>query len=69
MCFNRHKWFSWACSILFFISSVFYLILGVTFRKEEKRKLQNIMTKNSSPSPSPNEKVRDVNIQQNQAKV
>jgi uncharacterized membrane protein len=69
MCFNRHKWFSWACSILFFISTVFYLILGVTFRKEEKRKLQNIMTKNSSPSPSPNEKVRDVNIQQNQAKV
>ena len=65
MCFNRHKWFSWACSILFFISTIFYLILGVTFRKEEKSKLQKIMSKN----PSPNKEVREVDIKQNQPKV
>jgi uncharacterized membrane protein len=65
MCFNRHKWFSWACSILFFISTVFYLILGVTFRKEEKSKLQKIMSKSSSP----NKEVREVDIKQNQPKV
>jgi hypothetical protein len=65
MCFNRHKWFSWACSILFFISAFFYLILGVTFRKEEKSKLQKIMSKSSSP----NKEVREVDIKQNQPKV
>ena len=62
MCFNRHKWFSWACSILFFISTVFYLILGVTFRKEEKSKLQKIMS-------SPSKEIREVDIKQNQPKV
>ena len=65
MCFNTHKWFSWACSILFFISAFFYLILGVTFRKEEKSKLQKIMSKSSSP----NKEVREVDIKQNQPKV
>ena len=62
MCFNTHKWFSWACSILFFISTVFYLILGVTFRKEEKSKLQKIMS-------SPSKEIREVDIKQNQPKV
>ena len=65
MCFNRHKWFSWVCSILFFISAFFYLMLGIAFRKEEMSKLKKIMTKNSIPPPTPNV-VRDVNISQNQ---
>jgi len=66
MCFNRHKWFSWACSILFFISTVFYLILGVTFRQQEKEKLRKIMSKSSISSPKD---VRDVKVEQNQPKV
>lgn len=67
MCFNRHKWFSWACSILFFISTIFYLILGVTFRQQEKEKLRKIMAK-SSVSSSPKD-IRDVKVEQNQPKV
>ena len=43
MCFNRNKWFSWACSVLFFISGIFYICLSVTFWKEEKAKFRNIM--------------------------
>ena len=64
MCFNRHKWFSWACSILFFISAFFYIMLGITFIKDEKSKFQNIA--NESSSPNNQNQIRDVNIQQNQ---
>ena len=63
MCFNRHKWFSWACSILFFISAFFYLLLGVTFVKDEKKRFREILD-DSSSNTSPNE-VRDVQIKQN----
>ena len=64
MCFNRHKWFSWACSILFFISAFFYIMLGITFIKDEKSKFQNIA--NESSSPNNQNQIRNVNIQQNQ---
>ena len=64
MCFNRHKWFSWACSILFFISAFFYIMLGITFIKDEKSKFQSIA--NESSSPNNQNQIRDVNIQQNQ---
>ena len=63
MCFNRHKWFSWACSILFFISAFFYLLLGITFVKDEKKRFREILD-DSSSNTSPNE-VRDVQIKQN----
>lgn len=60
MCFNRHKWFSWACSVLFFISGVFYIILGATFCKDEKAKFRKIMTETGTGNV-----IRDVKIQQN----
>ena len=63
MCFNRHKWFSWACSILFFISGFFYLLLGFTFIKDEKKRFREISDE-SSTNTSANE-VRDVQIKQN----
>ena len=63
MCFNRHKWFSWACSILFCISAFFYLLLGITFVKDEKKRFREILD-DSSSNTSPNE-VRDVQIKQN----
>ena len=67
MCFDKHKWFSWACSLLFFISAIFYILLGFTFIKDEKSKFQDIVKETSSSStPQNNNPVRDVNIQQNQ---
>ena len=64
ICFNRHKWFSWACSILFFISAVFYILLGITFRRDEKAKLREIMNETPSSTNTSNE-VRDVHVKQN----
>ena len=70
MCFNRNKWFSWACSLLFFISGLFYILLTITFFRDEKSKLSKIMNENgSSNNNSSNNEIRDVNIQQNQKKV
>ena len=70
MCFNRHKWFSWACSILFFISGFFYLMLSFIFLKEEKKKLRKIMNKTSSTSStSSNNETRDVQITQNTSNI
>ena len=64
MCFDKNKWMSWACSILFFIASLFYLILGFIFKKEEVQKYNDIK-KNDSSSSGINA-VRDVQVQQNQ---
>jgi hypothetical protein len=69
MCFNRHKWFSWACSVLFFISGVFYICLSVTFWKEEKAKFRNISADGASSNNTSSNDVRDVNIQQKQNNV
>ncbi len=70
MCFNRNKWFSWACSVLFFISGIFYICLSVTFWKEEKAKFRNIMNENvPSDNNTSNTSQRDVDIQQKQNKV
>ena len=57
---------SWACSILFFIATVFYLILGITYRQQEKTKYHDIADKIGSDTPQGS---RNVNIQQNQAKL
>ena len=70
MCFNRNKWFSWACSVLFFISGIFYICLSVTFWREEKAKFRNIMNENvPSDNNTSNTSQRDVDIQQKQNKV
>lgn len=60
MCFNRHKWFSWACSVLFFISAFFYLMLSITFIKDEKRKLNEL----KNDASSVNNISRDVEVKQ-----
>lgn len=61
MCFNRHRWFSWGCSILFFISAFFYLMLGITFIKDEKKRYNSIVNESSTNT----QEVRDVQIKQN----
>ncbi len=62
MCFNRHKWFSWACSILFFISAFFYLMLGFTFIKDEKNRFNSTSIGGSTNN---SKEVKDVEIKQN----
>ena len=64
MCFNKHKWVSWGCSVLFFISSFFYLMLGFTFLNDEKSKLRSIMS-GSSSSTSASKETRDVQVKNN----
>ena len=64
MCFNRHKWFSWACSVLFFISAFFYIMLSVTFMKDERKKLNEIMNDTNSVSDNSSRDIRDVEIKQ-----
>lgn len=64
MCFNRHKWFSWACSVLFFISAFFYIMLSVTFMKDERKKLNEIMNETNSVSDNSSRDIRDVEIKQ-----
>ena len=64
MCFNRHKWFSWACSVLFFISAFFYIMLSVTFMKDERKKLNEIMNETNSVSDKSSRDIRDVEIKQ-----
>ena len=64
MCFNRHKWFSWACSVLFFISAFFYIMLSVTFMKDERKKLNEIMNETNSVSDNNSRDIRDVEIKQ-----
>ena len=68
MCYNSYRWFSWACSILFFVSAVFYICLGILFRKDEVAKFKNLKDDGTASSNGPNI-VRDVNIQQKQNKV
>ena len=68
ICFDRHKWFSWACSILFFASAVLYIILGIVFLKDEQGKFNSLKDGNTSTSNQP-DMVRDVNVQQNAKKV
>ncbi len=68
MCFNSHKWFSWACSVLFFISSFFFIALGFIFMKDEVSKFKQIKDKGTGTGTEAN-RVRDVNVQQNQQKV
>ena len=63
MCFNKHKWVSWGCSVLFFISAFFYLMLGFNFLKDEKSKLNSIMS--GIPSSTNTSDVRDVKVKQN----
>ena len=69
MCFNRNKWFSWACSVLFFIAGVFYICLSVTFWKEEKAKFGKISADGTSSNNTSSNDVRDVNIQQKQNNI
>ena len=64
MCFNRHKWFSWGCSVLFFISAFFYLMLSFTFMRDEKNKLRSLTSGIPSPNNSSQE-IRDVKVKQN----
>ena len=65
ICFDRHKWFSWACSILFFVSAVLYIILGFAFIKDECSKFNSLKDNGTGTSVEPNI-VRDVKVQQNQ---
>ena len=67
ICFNRHRWYSWACSVLFFISAVFYILLGFIFLGDEKSKFRSLRD-SASTGTGPNI-IRDVNIQQKQNKV
>ena len=62
MCFNMHKWFSWACSVLFFISAFFYLLLGITFINDEKKRFRSILDESSTNT---SKEIRDVQIKQN----
>ena len=64
MCFDKHKWFSWACSILFLISALLYIALGFVFIKDEVSKFKSLADNGSSTSNEQNV-VRDVNVQQN----
>ena len=66
ICFDRNKWMSWACSILFFIATVFYLILGIRYWQQEKIKYHEIVGKIDGGTPAG---ARNVNIQQNQANL
>ncbi len=68
MCFDQHKWFSWACSVLFFVSAVLYIILGIVFLKDEQGKYNGLKDGGASTSNQP-DIVRDVNVQQNEKKV
>ena len=68
MCYNNYRWFSWACSILFFVSAAFYIALGFIFMKDEVSRFKNLKDDGTGTSNGPNI-VRDVNIQQNQNKV
>ncbi len=71
ICFDKHKWFSWACSILFFASALFYIILGFVFLKDEGEKFNSIKDPGNATSNNVNVPniAREVNVQQNQAKV
>ena len=66
-CFDRHKWFSWACSVLFFVSAVLYIIVGFAFFKDESDKYNSLKDPGNATSNGPNI-VRDVNVQQNKDK-
>ena len=68
ICYNSHKWYSWACSVLFFISAVFYILLGFIFLGDEKSKFRSLRNISASTGSGPNI-IRDVNIQQKQNKV
>ena len=56
---------SWACSILFFVATVFYIILGARYFQQEKTKYHEIVNAGSN-TPSGQ---RVVNVQQTQANL
>ena len=68
ICFNKHKWFSLGCSILFFISSLIYIILGFIFLNDEKTKFNKLKDTGASTNSGPNIE-RNVEVKQNQNKV
>ena len=54
--------------ILFFVSAVFYIIIGIVFLKDEQGKFNSLKDGGASTSNQP-DIVRDVNVQQNEKKV
>ena len=68
MCFDRHRWFSWACSVLFYIACAFYIALGFIFLGDEKSKFRDLKNNGTSTSSGPNIE-RNVQVQQNQNKI
>ena len=64
MCFDKNKWMSWAVSILFFIATIFYMILGCKFKNEEVQKYHDI--KNNNPNRGGTGPSREVQVQPNQ---
>ena len=62
ICLNTKYALCWACSMLFFISSLFYILLGFTFCSEERKKMGEMMN-DGSPSSQKNEE-RAVDIKQ-----
>ena len=69
ICFNNHKWFSVSCSVLFWISALFYIALGFVFLRDEKSNFREL--KNSGGASTSNEPnvVKEVEVKQNQEKV
>ena len=68
MCFNSHRWYSWACSVLFYIACAFYIALGFIFLGDEKAKFNDIKNGGTATSHEPNIE-RNVQVQQNQNKI
>ena len=68
MCFDKYRWFSWACSVLFYISCAFYIALGFIFLGDEKSKFNEIKNNGTGTGTGPGP-VRDVQVQQNQNKI
>ena len=68
MCFDRHRWFSWACSVLFYIACAFYIALGFIFLGDEKAKFRDLKNNRTATSDRPNIE-RNVQVQQNQNKI
>lgn len=64
ICFDTNSFLSWGCSVLFFIASLFYIILGVRYRNQEALKFHDVCSQDLRTSD-----VRSVDVQQNQAKV
>lgn len=66
ICFDTNSWVSWACSILFFVAAIFYIILGVRYRNQEAILFREVCSSDGSGRTSD---AKSVDVQQNQAKI